>query len=409
MLILKSNADLPISIRNVGHSIGEALKRMQMTFAVEMHLTEEVTNQVESHLYEMSAIGKNIHALGKEETFDINKIYARLEFYQSDYSKHANDLLTLVTKSTEDFEEVAAMMINESNRIFTDEIQMSSVNRLEELQNLLETTAISSISGLLRLDWSAVSFIHHFRSTLYNTEHETLLQSIRDHFAEKLTSNEEFDLDEEFDKSIKTANDKLIEFTKSTVSENVSEVMINKYNELFVANEDLEILKSKAIEVAMNCLTRGAAKKMIIEEFVAKVETFKIEFVKLVEMLKSDSKLSEEKIVELLTELMDGAVFNYEILKEEKSISILYLPVSAQLNLEEIDTVFFGSTEIELSVDTSNKSVTVVKDVVELSEAVTRDGEIIGESDLLQIQSDLEEEIKSRVEILKSNILEVLK
>ena len=42
------------------------------------------------------------------------------------------------------------MCINELDRNFQDELQMSSINRLEELQTLKETTAVSTIAGLLR-------------------------------------------------------------------------------------------------------------------------------------------------------------------------------------------------------------------------------------------------------------------
>ena len=50
MLILKTNQDLPISVRNVGHSIGDALSRLEMTFSTELHLNEEATSKVEDHL-----------------------------------------------------------------------------------------------------------------------------------------------------------------------------------------------------------------------------------------------------------------------------------------------------------------------------------------------------------------------
>lgn len=58
MLILKTSNDLPISVRNVGHSIGEALKRLEMTFFTELHVKESATKKFEDHIYEMTSIGK---------------------------------------------------------------------------------------------------------------------------------------------------------------------------------------------------------------------------------------------------------------------------------------------------------------------------------------------------------------
>ena len=197
MLILKTNADLPISVRNVGHNIGEALKRLEMTFFTEMHLNEDATSKFESHVYEMTSIGKNVLDLGDEETFDLSKLYARLDYLQQNYSEHAVGILTDLNKSSQELEPIAAMLINEINRSFTDEIQMSTVNRLDELQNLLDTTAISTISGLLRLDWSAVSFIKQFE-VLYERKHSDIIDAVRNAIIERLQSGEEVDLETEY-------------------------------------------------------------------------------------------------------------------------------------------------------------------------------------------------------------------
>lgn len=62
MLILKTNSDLPISVRNLGHSIGQSIKRLEMTFKADLELNNypKLKSVVEEHLYTMQAVGQNV-------------------------------------------------------------------------------------------------------------------------------------------------------------------------------------------------------------------------------------------------------------------------------------------------------------------------------------------------------------
>lgn len=301
MLILKMSSDLPISVRNVGHSIGESLKRLEMTFFTELKLGEESIREFESHIYEMTSIGRNVLALGDDANFEIDKLYSRLEYFQQDYSTHAVGILSDLSRATDSIEPIAAMLVNEINRTFTDEIQMSTVNRLNELQELLETTAMSHISGLLRLDWSATSFIAKYKE-LYNLQFERYESDIRELVAEKLKTKEDFDIDEVMKQSLKECESKSLEFTKSEIAENVAEEMRSKYTELFIHNEDLTILQNQAIVVAMNCLTRGNAKKMILSSLHLHYEKFEEQLRVFVESMRSSDTVdfSSDTIYDLI-------------------------------------------------------------------------------------------------------------
>lgn len=409
MLILKTDADLPISVRNVGHSVGESLKRLEMTFATEMHLSEEVTSKVESHIYDMISIGRNVLKLGDDETFELDKLYARLAFYQNDYSNHATEMLMTVTKSTNELDAVAAMLVNEVNRTFTDEIQMSSVNRLTELQSLLETTAISTISGLLRLDWSAASFVAQYAAA-YDSKSEELIGSVREQFAEKIESKEEFDFEEFMKKSEKSLETSILDFTKSIIAEQVSETMKSKYDEIFVHNEDLEILKNKAIEVAINCMTRGAAKKMILEKITSRLDVSRIELKDIFDSIMRARMLNDDVIESSFRQTLgQDAVFNFDTVKEDDSIKILCLPVQLTMSSDKCQTVFLGSTEIEIEVNFSDKSVKCIKKEIELIEAIDAEGIAISDEKMLieildELENFLEECIVETMVILSEEI-----
>lgn len=400
MLILKTNADLPISVRNVGHNIGEALKRLEMTFFTEMHLNEDATSKFESHVYEMTSIGKNVLDLGDEETFDLSKLYARLEYLQQNYSEHAVGILTDLNKSSQELEPIAAMLINEINRSFTDEIQMSTVNRLDELQNLLETTAISTISGLLRLDWSAVSFIKQFEP-LYERKHSEIIESVRNSIVEKLQSGEEIEFEDEFAKLTKDSESKVLEFTQSDVSEHVAESMRNKYTELFIANEDLNLLKDKAIDVAANCMTRGNAKKMIISNLAKDLEILHGNLKPIVESFLV-KKVDLSKVEELMHGVLEGSTKTVEVLEDGEYVRCL----SVLHNFEtERYFVAFAEANAEFEILAKENHVKVMREEFEVLEVLDQESQQpIEGQDLIDVLARLEERFKEDVALVKSDL-----
>lgn len=400
MLILKTNADLPISVRNVGHNIGEALKRLEMTFFTEMHLNEDATSKFESHVYEMTSIGKNVLDLGDEETFDLSKLYARLDYLQQNYSEHAVGILTDLNKSSQELEPIAAMLINEINRSFTDEIQMSTVNRLDELQNLLETTAISTISGLLRLDWSAVSFIKQFEP-LYERKHSEIIESVRNTIIEKLQSGEEIEFEDEFAKLTKDSESKVLEFTQSDVSEHVAESMRNKYTELFIANEDLNLLKDKAIDVAANCMTRGNAKKMIISNLAKDLEILHENLKPIAESFLV-KKVDLSKVEELMHGVLEGSTKTVEVLEDGEYVRCLTV-----LHNFETERYFvaFGEANVELEILAKENHVKVMREEFEVLEVLDQESQQpIEGQDLIDVLARLEERFKEDVTLVKSDL-----
>ena len=125
MLILKTNSDLPISVRNLGHSIGQSIKRLEMTFKADLELNNypKLKSVVEEHLYTMQAVGQNVTKLGDVDTFELDRLYARLSFLQNDYRNSAEMIMNatidaLLNADKEAFDLVAPMCINELDRNF---------------------------------------------------------------------------------------------------------------------------------------------------------------------------------------------------------------------------------------------------------------------------------------------------
>ena len=394
MLILKMNADLPISVRNLGHSIGASVKRLETSLKSDIDLNKypKLKSIASENIYNMQNIGRSVLELGDVETFDFARLFGRLSVLQQDYTASAQSILdivvdTLYEADKDAFSLIAPMSINETDRSFENEIQLSSVNRLEELQTLKESTSISHIAGLLRVDWSAKSFVELNRSR-FEEKAKEIESNFRDVLYQNLSMIETEEIDSEIQREVKLSDDLMINFCQESVIPDVSAMLIEEYDRLFVPNEDLAELKSNAEKVVSNCMLRGAAKKLILsfndnlrEEVAPQISNF-LKSVK----SSSNSKRSLDKI-ELFVEEYAGSVFehcNFEVNKEDQDVIVTILPVSARFDNWEaellgapvsITRVYLGATEIDLKINTEDKKVTLIKSDFEISDVEALDRE----------------------------------
>ena len=383
MLILRTNSDLPISIRNLGHSIGQSIKRIEMIYKSDIDLSRypRLKSTCDQHLYNMSNIGRNVLDLGQSDNFDLSRVHSRLAYLQEDYFESARTLVAdtysaLYENDRESFDLISALLLNEVDRRFEDEIQLSSVNRLEELQSLKETTAISTIAGLLRTDWSAKAFVENNRSS-FEQESKRIEESFRESIYDKLGEMSIEEIEKDIEKELKLADEKLEKFCEESVVPSVAEELNQFYHELFVPNEDLDALKQNSEKVVSNCMLRGAAKKMILsfndhlrEEVVPQI----LDFIKTTSSKNLLEKIKSE-VVKVIEESLEYC--NYEINKEERYYVLTVLPVSAEFNdfiidhgdsSISIDRIYFGGTELDIKIDLESKTAKVIKSEVEISE-----------------------------------------
>lgn len=429
MLILKTNSDLPISVRNLGHSIGQSVKRLEMTFKADIDLANypKLRSVVEEHLYTMQAIGQNATKLGDVDTFELDRLYARLSFLQNDYRNSAEMIMNatidaLLNADKDAFDLVAPMCINELDRNFQDELQMSSINRLEELQTLKETTAVSTIAGLLRLDWSAKAFVNDHRQSF-----EEVARSNEDKYRERMLDQcvdaDLEEIDSISEKILKSLDDELVLFTQEQIVPIVAESMNETYDSMFVANEDLSELKANSAKVADNCMLRGAAKKSILsfndhlrEEVVVQVTDFMKSMKSKSGLIKKVKAVVDEEIKRFFE------TCNFDVYDEDDAVAVAILPVSFnylgttfESNYRDqviaIERVFLGETEIDFSLDKKTLECKVLKEEFDISEIEAHD--IESEEAILNLDyKDLDQDcleglraaFESIVEDLKSSI-----
>lgn len=426
MLILRTNSDLPISIRNLGHSIGQSIKRIEMIYKTDIDLPSypRLKSICDQHLYNMSNIGRNVLDLGQSDDFDLSRVHARLAYLQDDYFESARTLVAetysaLYENDRESFDLISALLLNEVDRKFEDEIQLSSVNRLEELQNLKETTAISTIAGLLRTDWSAKSFVGTHKD-LFEQEAKRIEESFRESVYDKLGEMSIEEIEKEIEKELKLADDKLENFCDESVVPVVAEEINQFYDELFVPNEDLGLLKQNSEKVVSNCMLRGAAKKLILsfnDHLREEVSPQILDFIKMTAIKNLLEKI-ESNVEEVLKENFEYC--NHEFNNEEDYRVLTILPVSADFNdfiLDQgdssisIDKVYFGGTELDIKIDLKSKTAKLIKSEVDVSEIVGHDintGFGIEFIEDRSFEKEVVDSIESFTEELASKLIETI-
>ena len=391
MLILKTEMDLPISIRNLGHSAGAALKRLEMIIDMETDLSQmsEMKRTIGDHIFNMENISRNINVLGEPETFDLTKVYDRLAYLQEDYRRSAYAILNTITplqSSDEDaFNALLPLCLNEADRDFRNELQLASMNRLEELQGLVETTAISSIAGLLRLNWSAKAFANAHQAD-FDQAATQFASDFREYFYENITTITIDEVDGAVQERLKLADDQMIEFCKSKVIPEVALTMSDTYDELFIANEDSTALKANASKVAENCMLRGAAKKIILsfndplrDEISVEIADF-IKKSKKASILESVASKANEIVVDMTEK--EYAICNHQVTKDGETVVVNILPVMVKPEHNEdvyeeqpifLEEVYFGETSIDLRIEPFEKKVAIIKSTFDVSDILAHD------------------------------------
>ena len=259
------------------------------------------------------------------------------------------------------------------------------MNRLEELQGLVETTAISSIAGLLRLNWSAKAFANAHQAD-FDQAATQFASNFREYFYENITTIEIDEVDSAVQEQLKLADDQMIEFCKSKVIPEVALEMSDTYDELFIANDDLNALKANAPKVAENCMLRGAAKKVILsfndplrDEISVEIADF-IKKSKKASILESVASKANEIVADATEQ--EYAMCNHQVSKDGETVIVSILPVMVKPEQKEdvyeeqpifLEEVYLGETSIDLRIEPFEKKVAIIKSTFDVSDILAHD------------------------------------
>lgn len=268
MLILRSEQDLPVSIRHVSHLITSAQVDIRVATMEDTTVPSRIRTAFSETALVHQGLANKLHKIGELESFNINTYRKRILTLEQLYQEGHRNLIRIANdklpKSSELRDTLLPLLVKEAERQWFDEIQVSSSYRMERIQALLDAKSLSQVTSILPIDgWTPYDFVSE------------ALRDIR--FAPVIVS--EFDKvptkETPFDKFIEKNEKTFLEMLKLRVTHEMTEIFVPvmraEYHKLFVPNDDVEILNANCPEIIKAAASRGAGAKLIKEFFESEV------------------------------------------------------------------------------------------------------------------------------------------
>lgn len=270
MLILRSEQDVPISIRHIAHLLQNSSTRIKIVLIERakdtpyFKLATEKLHIIQSYIFELKR-------LGDENAFDFGSYQRHVQTIQHLYSEAFEELANdgsaefrAIQETNDDlYQELLVLYAGEWARSFNDEIQMSSINRLERLQELVNAKSLSAITAILPIEgWTANEFMHSAIQSF------NFLKDLENTFVRRVSEGvQEFKTREEF---VKVYLDDIIseKYEDTIVTflfEERKPEMIEKYHEIFIPSDEVSILIANVDSVIEGVIKRGGGAKLMKE------------------------------------------------------------------------------------------------------------------------------------------------
>lgn len=280
MLILRSEQDVPISIRHIAHLLQNSSTRIKIVLIERakdtpyFQLATEKLHIVQSYIFELKR-------LGDENSFDLGSYQRHVQTIQHLYSEAFEELANdgsaefrAIQETNDDlYQELLALYAGEWARSFNDEIQMSSINRLERLQELVNAKSLSAITAILPIEgWTANEFMHSAIQSF------NLLKDLENTFVEFRAS--------EGDRAPATRAEFVKMYLDDAIAEKYEDLvvtylfeerkpeMIEKYHEIFIPSDEVLILIANVDPVIEGVIKRGGGAKLMKDHLKAVLDQF---------------------------------------------------------------------------------------------------------------------------------------
>ena len=281
MLILRSEQDVPISIRHIAHLLQNSSTRIKIVLIERakdtpyFQLATEKLHIIQSYIFELKR-------LGDENAFDFGSYQRHVQTLQSLYSEAFEELANdgsaefrAIQETNDDlYQELLALYAGEWARSFNDEIQMSSINRLERLQELVNAKSLSAITAILPIEgWTANEFMHsaiqsfNFLKDLENTFVEVLRRSSGDGIPRTREEFVKMYLDDAISEKYE---DTIVAF----LFDERKPEMIEKYHEIFIPSDEVSILIANVDPVIEGVMKRGGGAKLMKDNLKEIIDQF---------------------------------------------------------------------------------------------------------------------------------------
>lgn len=168
MLILKTEADLQISINEVCQNAQQNLLMIEESFKTEMkdQISSQTAQQFKEDLKTLRSIVQSIKKVADRKTNRTYHLFKDLHQFQRQYHATSINLLKILDHALKGHHEFYRLLQREAERVFLDEFDTSSANRLLNLQDLLETESLDDFAPFVRFDLTDLALMERYPDSI---------------------------------------------------------------------------------------------------------------------------------------------------------------------------------------------------------------------------------------------------
>ena len=408
MLILKTEADLQISINEVCQNAQQNLLMIEESFKTEMkdQVSSQTAQQFKEDLKTLRSIVQSIAKIGDRKTNRTYHLFNNLQQFQKQYHTTSINILKILDHALKGHHEFYRLLQREADRVFLDEFDVSSANRLLRLQDLLETESLDDFAPFVRFDLTDLALMERYPDSIRSICKEWsrwMAKGLR----EKLDDHEQFEFDEYFESKKKKCEEHVKRSMSREIAYLSSSDISDDLKKSFIDNDSLTDLQQRLSTVVSRSLDNERCQEIslshIRETFDEIYKSLKLEY-----DLRNSRTLTEETIASLLQDSLCLREFQVE---SEAHVDESEIRFAIQLrggHFFGYDIHEIASNRTEVAILRQEQRVQVQESEIEVVEATYQD-RIVKDAELNDLNLEINRYFEASIEAVIGEIIKLIK
>lgn len=379
MLILKTETDLQFSINEVCAKAEKNLDMMEEQFDSEANeiLSSQSIKQFKQNLEALRSILKTLTKLGNRKTSRMMKLHENLEQLQKEYKRTVNKIKSDLYHDLKNLPRLPVFyrcIPAEDSRIFADEFQIATMQRLSKLQDLLAADSTEDLAPFVSFDITDLAIVERHMETVRNSI-RSMSGHMIDEIREEFKTNSQFDFEEYFRSKRKEYEDFGTGGIANSIARAERDNIIKELKKRFVENESFYALESRVWSMIAKSLMSDRCQKIFLSHLQ---ETYD----ELYEPLKREcsprknSPMTDENLLELISSVLSNLQFDAECETDQDEIRFAISVKGGQF--QGYTLLAIDSNVTKVTIAKKDGDVKVKSMFVEIVEATHGDQEIVG-------------------------------
>ena len=408
MLILKTEADLQISINEVCQNAQQNLLMIEESFKTGMkdQISSQTAQQFKEDLKTLRSIVQSIKKVADRKTNRTYHLFKDLHQFQKQYHATSINLLKILDHALKGHHEFYRLLQREAERVFLDEFDTSSANRLLNLQDLLETESLDDFAPFVRFDLTNLALMERYPDSIRSICKEWsrwMTKGLR----EKLDDHEQFEFDEYFESKKKKCEEHVKRSMSREIAYLASSDISDDLKKSFIDNDSLTDLQQRLSTVVSRSLDNERCQEIglshIRETFNEIYKSLKLEY-----DLRNSRTLTEETIASLLQDSLCLREFQVESEAHVDESEIRFAIRLRGGHFFGYDIHEIASNRTEVAILRQEQRVQVQESEIEVVEATYQD-RIVKDAELNDLNLEINRYFEASIEAVIGEIIKLIK